>query len=191
MFEKLFFYNVENLLQILISAPFLYFSVIALVRISGKRSTSQMNNFDWIVTVAMGSLVASAMVLKNVTLIEVLLAISALLLLQFLVTRSLLDSKVLRRLVKASPTLLVRKGEYLRDAMRDERVTEGEVLSAVRGSGVGRLEDVEAVILETDASLSVIASRDGTAIEAMTSLGDMRQPSGSGNDDSGESADSS
>lgn len=175
--EKLFFYSTDNLVRILVSAPLLYFAVIAFIRVSGKRSTSQMNNFDWIVTVAMGSLVASGIVLKNVSLVEVVLAISALLLLQYLVTRTVLSSKLVRNLVKAQPTLLVRNGKFLDDAMREERITEGEVLSAIRGSGIGRIEDVEAVILETDARMSVIPHDDHNPASHLTSLSNLESRS--------------
>ena len=154
--DKLLFDDWASLVSILISAPLLYAAVIAMVRLSGKRSTSQMNNFDWIVTVAIGSLLASGIVVKDVALVDALAAIALLFALQYIVTRSVLDQRWLRRLVKARPALLLRNGEYVRENMRSERVTEGEVLAAVRGSGISSLEQVAAVVLETDAHLSVI-----------------------------------
>lgn len=154
--DQLFFYSWSALAKILVSAPLLYAAIIAMVRLSGKRSTSQMNNFDWIVTVAIGSLLASGIVVEDVTLIEALLAIGLLMGMQYAVTRAVLRNGLVRRLVKAQPTLLMRDGEFLHDNMRAERITEGEVRAAIRGHGLAATSQVGAVVLETDARMSVI-----------------------------------
>lgn len=174
--ENLFFASTDNLIRILVSAPVLYVAVIAFIRISGKRSTSQLNNFDWVVTVAMGSLMGSGIIVRDITLAEVLLAMIVLLGLQYLVTKGLMKSDLVEQVVKARPTLLFHNGEFLRGAMREERITETEVLSAIRGSGIGRMEDVAAVILETDARLSVIegGGRGDTELTALRDLESTR-----------------
>jgi uncharacterized membrane protein YcaP (DUF421 family) len=39
--------------------------------------------------------------------------------------------------------------------MREERITEDEVLSAIRASGGHRVEDARSVVLESDGTISV------------------------------------
>lgn len=156
--QYFFFDSSDSLLRVLVSVPVLYFAVVGFVRLSGKRSTSQMNNFDWIVTVAMGSLVGSGIILEDVKLVEVCLAIALLLSLQFLVTRLIISSTYVSRLVKAKPALLLFEGQLLQDAMRSERVSEAEIHAAVRARGIADMHDVAAVILETDASISVLTA---------------------------------
>ncbi len=150
----------DLLVKMLVSAPFLYAAVILFIRIAGKRSTSQMNNFDWIVTVAMGSLVGSGLILKDVQLAEALTAIFALMALQYLATWLAMRSPAMERAIKAEPRLLVRDGRFLKDAMRKERVTEAEILAALRENGVRSLDAVRFVILESDARFSVISDRE-------------------------------
>ncbi|MDX1293977.1 MAG: DUF421 domain-containing protein, partial [Hyphomonas sp.] len=75
--------------------------------------------------------------------------------LTFLMARS----DAVERLVKSSPRLLVYRGEYLDRNIRDERLTRTEVLAALRENGLTDVKAAEAVVLETDASFSVI-SRD-------------------------------
>ncbi len=73
-------------------------------------------------------------------------------------------------LVKSEPRLLYYEGQFLHDALRRERVTEDEVLAAVREQGVLSLDDVAAVVLETASTLSVLrksASRP-SALEKVT-----------------------
>ncbi len=158
--ENLLFISLDNLLRVALSVPLLYFAVIGFIRISGKRSTSQMNNFDWIVTVAMGSLVASGIVLKNVAVVEVWLAIFLLLALQYVVTKSIMHNDTLSDLVRAEPALLLHKGKFIRAAMEAERVSEKEICAAIRGSGIQDIDQVWAVTLETDATFSVLPRPD-------------------------------
>ncbi|NNE61134.1 MAG: DUF421 domain-containing protein, partial [Woeseia sp.] len=103
--DRLFYYNLDNLLRIMITAPIMYVAVVAFIRVSGKRTMAQMNNFDWIVTVAMGSLVASSIVFKDVTIIEVLLAMIVLLAFQVVVTKFTLKSERFSNIIKAQPKL--------------------------------------------------------------------------------------
>lgn len=151
--------GINPLWNIFVSSVGLYFSLIIFIRVSGKRSTSQMNNFDWLVTVALGSIVASGIVIENVSLSESLFAVALLLMLQFFVTRTVFGSRLVSRVVKAEPRVLMKDGKFLREAMKAERVTEDEILSAVRSHGLLSLQEIQYVILETNASFSII-SRD-------------------------------
>ncbi len=157
MFDAPLFYDgAGGLIRTIFSAAFLYVAVICAVRLFGKRSTSQMNNFDWIVTVAIGSLMASGVLLSNVTVLESGAAIYVLLALQWALTKVMLNSDVATKVVKSEPTLLVHRGEIIAEAMKQERMTEAEIHAAVRGAGISRIQDVQWVILETNSSLSVI-----------------------------------
>jgi uncharacterized membrane protein YcaP (DUF421 family) len=152
----LFFDDWDNLERVLIATPVLYIAVIAFVRLTGKRSTSQMNNFDWIVTVAIGSIIASPVLLKDVSISEGLLAIGLLFGLQWVLTSLIIRSKLVCTVVRASPSVLVLRGEYQRDEMKKSRVTESEIMSAIRENGYASLDDIGLVVLESDAKLSVL-----------------------------------
>ncbi|WP_283641599.1 DUF421 domain-containing protein [Mesonia mobilis] len=156
MLEKLLIGDYESLISIVVTAPIIYVSIIFYIRIFGKRTTSQMNSFDWIVTVAMGSLVASTVILKDVSVIAGALAIFILMSLQFVLTKLMVRSKKVRELVRATPELLFFDGEFIMKNMRQERITKPEVYAAIRESGLPNINEVYAVVLETDAKFSVI-----------------------------------
>ena len=143
-------------LHILVSAPVIYCLVIFYVRLIGKRSTSQMNSFDWIVTVAMGSIVASTIILEGVTLLEGAFSILLLLLIQYVFTFSVRRFDFAQKLLKTTPQLLLFKGKFLTENMGRERILQAEVFSAIRRNGYKSTKDVYAVVLETNAELSVI-----------------------------------
>ncbi|MEM1256027.1 MAG: YetF domain-containing protein [Cyanobacteria bacterium P01_H01_bin.21] len=150
----------EGIIKICIAAPIMYVFVVAAIRIVGKRSTSQMNNFDWIVTVAIGSLTASGIILDSVTVSEAFMAIALLLGAQYLLTKGLFASGRLTKLAKARPTLLVHDGQFIHEAMKKERVMDSEIMAALRENGLISVTEAKWVILENDATLSVIPKGD-------------------------------
>ena len=152
-----------------------YGALIVLLRGAGKRTLSRMNAFDLVVNVSLGSLLASMLLTKDVSLAKGTVALATLIALQYGVAWVSVRSKRVRELVKSEPRLLVLRGEMLEEAMRKERVSVGEVMAAVRGQGMSGLEEVEAMVLETDGSFSVVSGGGGgRALKAVEGYGDSR-----------------
>src|ERR671917_2028562 len=114
-----------------------YLALVLFLRLSGKRTLSKMNAFDLIVTVALGSTLATVLLSKDVALAEGVLAFALLILLQFAITWLSVRSERVQELVKARPRLLLHHGRLLPGALREERVTEEEVRAAARTQGIG------------------------------------------------------
>jgi uncharacterized membrane protein YcaP (DUF421 family) len=120
-----------------------------------------MNAFDLIVTVALGSTLATVLLTKDVALAEGALAFALLIGLQFIVTWSSVRVRWVRRLATGEPLMLLYRGEFLPEALRHARVTEDEVRAAVRSAGIDSLSKVQAVVLETNGSFSVVRPDEG------------------------------
>lgn len=159
MFPDIFFQSWDGPLRILIIGPLAYVALIAVLRLTGKRSLSKLNAFDLVITVALGSVLATLILSKDTPLIEGLTALGLLVLLQLAVTWTMVRRPSLRRLVRSDPTRLLEDGRLSLEMMRRERVTEDEVLQAIRDAGGGSLADTAAVYLQSDGSMAVI-SRD-------------------------------
>src|SRR5690606_21597072 len=159
--EQLFFSGWESLVRTLVVGVLAYIVLVVFLRVSGKRTLSKMNAFDFIVTVALGSTLATVLLNKDVALAEGALAFALLLGLQFAVTWTSVRARWVRRTVTGEPSMLLYQGQFLPVAMRALRVTEDEVRAAVRAAGLAALQDAEAVVLETDGSLSVVRRSDG------------------------------
>ena len=151
-----FFDSWSTLLKTVTVGLACYVSLIVMLRASGKRTLSKMNMFDWVVTVAMGSVMASTLVSDGVSYAQGVMAFATLILAQFIVTFLSVRSKGFEKLVKSSPTILYYKGRYLEDAMRRERVPKSEVLGAIRQSGQGAPAEIAAVLLESSGELIVM-----------------------------------
>ena len=145
----------DGVLRILLIAPTAYVALILILRMSGKRTLAKLNAFDFVVTIAIGSTLASVITSSTLSLVDGLVALALLVGMQFIVTAASVRWPWVNDVVKAEATLLVRKGELLPRAMRRQRITSDEIEAAIRQSGGRGVEDAEAVFLETDGSLAV------------------------------------
>ncbi|WP_350562584.1 YetF domain-containing protein [Psychrobacter sp. CAL346-MNA-CIBAN-0220] len=175
--DMVFFDSIEKLGRIVLTAMMVYILVVITTKISGKRSTSQLNNFDWIVTVMIGSLGASTILLENIPFIEGGASIVVLYLMQFLVTKYASISPQFSSVILSEPRIVFYQGQYLPEAMRTERLTRQELECAMRSEGVRSLSDIEAIIFESDAKLTIItkgenAQEDDAISETLLPLTD-------------------
>lgn len=156
----------------LIVGTLAYLSLVLLLHVSGKRTLSKMNAFDLVVTVAIGSTLATVLLSKDVALADGVAAFTLLIGLQYVITWLSVRSRRVENLIKAEPSLLYFNGRFL-EAMKSERVTEAEVRAAVRSQGLSEMESVAAVVLETDGSLTVLRNQDD---QVFTSLKGIKHP---------------
>jgi uncharacterized membrane protein YcaP (DUF421 family) len=149
--------------RVLLVGTLAYVALVFLLRISGKRTLSKLNAFDLVVTVALGSTLATVLLSNSVALAEGVLALGLLISLQYAITWLSVRSPGFQTLIVAEPTLLMHRGRFLEGAMQAERITREEILAALRASGAAEPQDIAAVVLETDGTLSVVAQADTTA----------------------------
>ena len=158
----------NDVLRVVVVGTAAYVSLVLVLRFSGKRTLAKLNAFDLVVTVALGSTLATILLSADVAWTEGVAAFLVLVLLQLLVSWSTTHVGRGRSVVTARPTTVLRDGAPDERAMADQRLTHAELRQAVRSSGVGGLDQVARVVLETDGTLSVIPSSslgDGSALE--------------------------
>jgi len=148
-----------SLIRIAVLGTLGYIALIVILRVSGKRTLSKMNAFDFVITISLGSVYASLLVSDSLALIDGIVALAVLVGLQWCVSAIYVRSRWFERLVKDRPQLLYWQGEYLDEVLKRERVTRDEVQAAMRDSNVTQHESALAV-LETDGSVTVIAAEE-------------------------------
>jgi uncharacterized membrane protein YcaP (DUF421 family) len=170
----MFFDSWTELGRVLLIGSLAYLALVAILRISGKRTLTKLNAFDLVVTVALGSTLATVLLSKDVALAEGVLAMGLLVFLQFAITWLSVRSPRFREMVKSEPTLIMRQGDFLDGAMRAQRITRDEVMAALRSNGVMDASQAAAVVLETDGTIAVIKGADHEA--AKPTLAAVRKP---------------
>jgi uncharacterized membrane protein YcaP (DUF421 family) len=164
----------SDLLRVLAVGAAAYVTVVVVLRASGKRTLAKLNAFDLVVTVALGSTLATILLNGTVSWAEGAAGLALLAFLQSVVAWMSVRRPWLRNVVTARPTLVLRDGLPVPAAMKGERISLDEIRQAVRATGVGDLASVARVVLESDGSLSVITTErlgNGSALEGVAQGG--------------------
>ncbi|MEX2580670.1 MAG: YetF domain-containing protein [Verrucomicrobiales bacterium] len=147
-----------------------YVALVLILRLSGKRSLAQMNAFDLVVTVSLGSTLATTLLSKSVALVEGITALALLVFLQFLITWLSVRSTRFRKLIRSEPSLLYHRNAFVDEAMKKQRVSRDEVLQVVRSQGMTGMSEAGSVIMETDGTFSVLPESRGEPEQLLSNV---------------------
>lgn len=130
---------------------------IFLVRLVGLRSFSKMTSFDFVTTIATGSIIAQAGGQTDwYDYLQSLAAIAGVFAVQYAMAKLRRSSDSLSQLVKNAPILLMEQGRFLDKALQETRVSRSNILEKLRVADPQRIENVFAVVLETTGDISVL-----------------------------------
>lgn len=139
----------------------IYLSAIVVVRLAGRRTVAQMSAFDAIVTVALGSLLATTAVSSEVSYAEGMTALTTLLVLQVVVAALRQRFPSSRRYLEFAPEIVVDEGGcHLPNGPMTSQLTLDELRSQLRKQGVVDPADAALVVLEPDGKVSVLTDPD-------------------------------
>jgi uncharacterized membrane protein YcaP (DUF421 family) len=133
--------------------------LVALIRGLGQRTIANMNASDFVITVAIGSAVATLLLSRDASFAEGAVAVTLLLSLNAAVEWTSTRRSELRERVEGRPKIVFYEGEFVHEVMLREHVNEGEIRAAMRQRGVRELDQVHAVVLEISGALSVLTQR--------------------------------
>ena len=125
-----------------------YFALIVLLRVFGKRELAQLNPFDLVVLLSLSNTVQNAIIGDDNSVSGGLLGALTLLTVNYLVVRFLFRHRRLDQLVEGEPTVLIEKGDVQRKALAKEMMTEGELQSVAHRQGFADLNEIDSCVLE-------------------------------------------
>lgn len=141
----------------------MYVTLLAAVRLAGRRTVAQLSAFDVIVTVALGTLLSSTVVTAEPSYAQSTTAIVTLLALQVTVAAVRRRSSRVQRLLEFEPEVVVRDGAvHLPTGLTSSQLSEGELRSRLRQQGVFDTSDLAVVVLEPSGRISVVRHGFGT-----------------------------
>ena len=154
--DNIFFGNWESTVRTVVLTVLGYLLMVFLLRVSGKRTLSKMNAFDFVVTIALGSCLASISLNKDITLTDGVTAFSLFIGLQYLFTYLSVRIPGFRSLIASSPSIIFYKGEFLPKEMKKQRLTKEELYNECRLKGYASLDGISLIILEGTGDISII-----------------------------------
>ena len=112
-----------------------------------------MNAFDFIVTIALGSCLATVALNKKVVLIEGILVFFLLIFMQYFITWLSVRVKSVKNIITNKPTMLLYKGELFDKELEKQRITIEELHTAAWRKGYTDLNKIDVIVLETTIEL--------------------------------------
>ncbi|MDZ7691287.1 MAG: DUF421 domain-containing protein [Balneolaceae bacterium] len=149
----------STVLMVILSTIGIYVALIVFTRLAGVRSFSKMSSFDFAVTVAIGSLIATTVLTKDPPLLQAIVALAALFVIQIGVA-SLRSRSLIRGLVDNKAIMLMDGTEILKDNMKKAKVTHADLLAKLREANVTQFSQIKAVVMETTGDISVLHHHD-------------------------------
>jgi uncharacterized membrane protein YcaP (DUF421 family) len=151
--------SATSLYAIILTAIGIYICTIVYTRIAGKRSFSKMSSFDFAMTVAIGSILATTILSKSTSLLQGAIGLASVYVLQLFVAL-LRRNKQFQKLVDNKPVLLMDGQEILHENLKKSHVTLDDLKSKLREANVLELSQVRAVIFEATGDIAVLHTKD-------------------------------
>jgi uncharacterized membrane protein YcaP (DUF421 family) len=133
-----------------------YIFIMFGLRMLGKREFGQLTPLELVTLLIVPEIVSQALVREDFSMTNALIGVSTLFVLVYFSSLLQHRSEFIENIVSSSPTVLVRNGAYIGKNMNEQRVSPGEIFTAIHESGLERLEQVKWAILETDGKIAIV-----------------------------------
>jgi len=137
-------------------AVIVYFVLLAMIRVSGKRTMGQFTAFDMLLVVLLGNAVQNALLGPDTSVGGGLLLAATLIALNWLVGLASARSAKVEALVEGSPVLLARDGTVYREVLRRELISKEDFEKAMREEGIDDVGAIQMAVLETNGHITII-----------------------------------
>jgi uncharacterized membrane protein YcaP (DUF421 family) len=147
------------ILEKLLRPVIVYFFLVIMLRLSGKRELVQLNPFDLVVLLTLSNTVQNAIIGDDNSVTGGLLGATSLLAINYLVVRFLYNHKKLDQLVEGKADVLMQNGKVRTEHLESELITMAQLEAAARKQGFASLTEVDQCILEPGGTLSFIGKK--------------------------------
>jgi len=125
-----------------------YFAIVVLLRIFGKRELAQLNPFDLVVLLSVSNTVQNAIIGDDNSVTGGILGALSLFAVNYIVVRFLFRHRRLDQVLEGSPTTLISGGQVVKEGLARELLTETELVAVAHRQGFDDIGDVETCVLE-------------------------------------------
>jgi len=147
--------DTSELLYTALRASFVYFFLLLIIRVLGKREIGNTSAFDLIVALILGEVV-DEIIYGDVTILQGVVAIMVVAVWHLVNSWASFKSDIIDKITGAPPTVMVKNGQIQRKNLAKERINEEELFSELRMMGVEEVEEVKQATLEPNGKVSVL-----------------------------------
>jgi uncharacterized membrane protein YcaP (DUF421 family) len=148
-------------MEIVIRAAVMFLFLWAVTRAVGRTTLGELSTFELLMYVTMGDLVQQSVTQQDYSLTSGVLTISVFALFTTALSWTQWRFPRTRSLINGKPVVIVRGGEPLATALRQQRMSTSDLMAAARQQGIRDLGDVDLAILENDGRISFFTVTHG------------------------------
>lgn len=168
-----------SILEKMIRPVIVYFFLIGVLRLAGKRELAQLNPFDLVVLLTLSNTVQNAIIGNDNSVTGGIIGAATLVGMNYLVARFAFKHERLDRVIEGEADVLIENGSLRKDRLRKELITEAELVSAARKQGFSSLDQVDRAVLEPGGTISFLGRKptaeDERHAELVTQLEQIRR----------------
>ncbi len=150
----------NNILETLLRTSVGFFVLLFLTRILGKKQMGQLTIFTYITGIALGNIAGDMVVHRDIRISDGITGLTSWAIFTLMVEYISLKSSKARVLLDGEPTIVIKKGEIIRDKLSSQRLNIDDLTMLLRTNNVFSINDVEYAILEPNGQLSVLKKQD-------------------------------
>jgi uncharacterized membrane protein YcaP (DUF421 family) len=145
-----------ELYTIIFRTLFIYFLIVVVFRMMGKREIGKLSVIDFVVSIMIAELAVISIEDPKIPMINSLISIFVLLGIQLILAIVSLKSRKMRELVDGKPSIIIKEGKIDEQEMRKQRYNFDDLLTQLRENNIRNMNEVEFGVLETTGKLSII-----------------------------------
>jgi uncharacterized membrane protein YcaP (DUF421 family) len=163
----------EEYLTIVARTLFLYFLILMIFRLMGKREIGELSHLDLVVFIMIGEMAVMSIDNTEDPLLYSVFPMVILMLLQISLSYFSLKNERVRDILDGKPSVIISNGQIDEEVMRKQRYNFSDLLMHLRENNVKSVSDVEFAILETSGKLSVIEKKEKQKNQKVNSYGSI------------------
>ena len=129
-------------------------------KLMGKKQVSQLNTFDYIIGISVGSIAAALSVDQDTEYLDAMISMLVYGLISLLISYLTLKSIRIRRFISGTPTVLIQRGKILEKGIKKSKIDLNDLMEECREMGYFNLADIEFAIMEVDGSVSILPKKE-------------------------------
>lgn len=165
----------NDILIIIIRTFILYWLILVILRLMGKREVGELSIFDLVVFLLMAEVGALALDDPKSKFLHAIIPMLILLVIQMAVSYLSLKNKKFRDTIEGRPSIIMKDGIINEKEMRKQRYNLDDLLQQLREQQIGSIQSVSYAFLETSGNLSIFKKESEQFIFPLIIDGDIQQ----------------
>lgn len=142
-------------ISIIIKTIVLYFYIVLVYRLMGKKEVGKLSIIDLIVSILIAELAAMSIESTDRSIFVSIVPILVLVIIQILLSYISLKSDRIRKIIDGNPTTIIKSGKIKFNEMAKLRYGLDDLITQLREQGIKSIEEVDYAILENNGKLSI------------------------------------